>query len=145
MGFHATIGTSQTPAPRVKAFDRHMTVSGNPMQIGYDVRTRINGVSDKHGTPAWTTPVTAPWDIATPGFGAQFVSHMARSIVVRGDWRKPARGLWTIQSQMGMVKVTGGKVFLNGEYLGQVDMKTLSSKEGKNRVLTQIIAGTLTR
>jgi len=141
MGFHATIGTRQTPAPRVKAFNRYLTVSGNPMQYGQD--NRLPG--DKAGTPAWSTPQTAPYDIASPALGAQFASNFARSIVVRGDWRKPARGLWTIQSQLGMVKVTGGKVFLNGEYLGQVDMKTLGSKEGKNRVLTQIIAGSLTR
>jgi hypothetical protein len=141
MGFHATIGTRQTPAPRVKAFNRFLTVSGNPMQYGQD--NRVQG--DKAGTPAWSYPLTSIQHENDYAAGAQFASNFARSIVVRGDWRKPARGLWTIQSQMGMVKVTGGKVFLNGEYLGQVDMKTLGSKEGKNRVLTQIIAGSLTR
>ena len=141
MGFHATIGTSQKPAPRVRVTARHANVSGTPMQYGQDNRYQ----GDRPGTPAWAAPITAAYDIASQGFGAKFTSTFARSIVVRGDWRKPQRGLLTIQTQMGMVKVTGGKCFLNGEYLGQVNMKTLGSKEGKNRVLTQIIAGTLTR
>lgn len=141
MGNHATIGNSQRPAPRVRVTSRHANVSGNPTQYGQDHRYQ----GDRAGTPAWTTPVTAAYDIATPGYGQQFASKYARSIVVRGDWRKPAKGQWTIASQLGMVKIVAGKVSLNGEYLGKANMKKLSSKAGRDEVLTAIIAGTLTR
>jgi hypothetical protein len=139
MSFHATIGTSQRPAPRVNVTDRRVT--SNPMQYGQDNRYQ----GDRAGTPAWTTPQTASYDIAAPGYQVQFASHMARSIVVRGDWRKPSKGLWTIQTQMGMVKVSKGSVTLNGEYLGQANMKRLTSQVGRNEILTAIIAGSLTK
>lgn len=151
MSFHATInaGTDQfgntrhKVAPRVKVTDRRYT--SQPLETGRDVRIIINGVADKYGTMGATTPVTAVYDIASPALGQKFKSAWARSIVTRGDWRKPSKGLWTIQTQMGMIKVSGGKVFLNGEYLGQVKMTTLNSKAGKDNLLTAIIAGTLTR
>lgn len=151
MGFHATINagtdefgnTRHKSAPRVRATDKRYV--SQPLTTGRDVRVIINGVADKYGAMGATTPNTTPYDIASPALGAQFASRFARSIVTRGDWRKPSKGLLTIQTQMGMIKVTGGKVWLNGEYLGQVNMRSLTSKAGKDNLLTAIIAGTLTR
>lgn len=141
MGQHATIGNRLTRAPRVKAFDRNAVVSGNEMQYGTDTRFYL----DRMNTPAWTTPDVAPYDIASPALGAEFASLMARSIVIQGDWRKPSKGYWTIRTQMGMVKVSKGHVVLGTEYLGQWNMKRMTSRAGRDDLLTAIIAGTLTK
>jgi hypothetical protein len=144
MGFHATLGNSQRPAPRVKASDRRY--SSNPMQTG--TRTYVPGDLASYDL-GLASPASAVYDETREAFGQQFASDMARSIVVTGTWRKPEKTVWTIQTQMGMVRV--GKmngqcvVILGREYLGQWDWKKMATAAGKDYLLTAIIAGTLTR
>lgn len=144
MGHHATIGTRLTPAPRVR-----VTATNYKTQTQYGQDTHFEG--DRKGTPAWSNPVSSiqnEWDDAR---GAQFASRFARSIVVQGDWTSPKKGVKMLRTQLGYLRVasTGrGRphaVFLGTEYLGQIDGKRLSSVSGRDLLITQVIAGTLTR
>lgn len=144
MGFHATIGNRQTPAPRVKATDRRY--SSQPLQVGTRTYTPGDQASYDLG---FASPASAVYSETREAFGAQFASTFAKPVVVRGDWRKVSKDLWTIQTSEGMLRV--GKmngqtvVILNREYLGQYDWKRMSTAEGKDMLIVQIIAGTLTR
>ena len=147
MGFRAVISAGQDSfgnerhrsAPRVRATDKRYT--SQALETGRDVRLP----GDKYGHMGATTPMSAPYDIASPALGAQFTSRLARSIVVRGDWRTPAKGQRTIATQLGTLKISGGKVTLNGEYLGRANMKTMATIAGRELLITQVIAGTLTQ
>lgn len=144
MGFHATIGNRQTAAPRVKATDRHWT--SQPMQVG--TRTHVPGDQASYDL-GFASPNSAVYDETREAFGAQFTSTFARPVVVRGNWRKVSKDLWTLQTSEGMLRV--GKmngqtvVILNRDYLGQYDWKRMATAEGKDMLIVQIIAGTLTR
>jgi hypothetical protein len=144
MGFHATIGNRQTAAPRVKASDRR--VMSNPMQTG--TRTYVPGDQASYDL-GFASPDSAVYSETREAFGAEFASKFAKPVVVRGDWRKAAKDVWTIQTSEGMLRV--GKmngqcvVILNRDYLGQYDWKRMATAEGKDMLIVQIIAGTLTR
>lgn len=144
MGFHATIGNRQTAAPRVRATDKRWM--SQPMQTGQN--TRVQG-DEKVYDLGFAAPVSSVYDETREAYGAQFGSDMARPVVVRGDWKKVSKDLWTIQTSEGMVRVgkMNGRtvVILNREYLGEYDWKRMSTAEGKDLLLVQIIAGTLTR
>lgn len=145
MGFHATIGNSNTRAPRVRATDKRYT--SMPLTLGRDVTTVLiaaNGlpVRDRRGHMGATTPASAPYDIASDALGTTFESTMARSIVIAGEWRKADSG-WAIRTQLGMLKVIRGVVTLNGETLGRVNAKTVASQRGRSDIITKVIAGTL--
>lgn len=147
MGFHATIGNSQTRAPRVRATDKRYT--SHAPTLGRDVTVVLiaaNGlpVRDKRGHMGATTPVTAVYDIASDALGKTFASSAARSIVTSGEWRKDS-GTWSIRTQQGMLRISKGVVSLNGEILGKVNAKEVASQRGRFDVITKVIAGTLPR
>jgi len=149
MGFHATINAGTDAfgnnkikrAPRVRVTDKRWT--SNAVQTGNDTRVILNGVADKRGYMGATTPLTAPYDIASPALGREFSSALAKSIVTRGEWRKDEHG-WKIATQRhGLLRVVKGTVMLNRDKLGCIDMSTLTSKAGRDSLITMVIAGTV--
>jgi hypothetical protein len=141
MGHHATIGRSLRPAPRVKVTDRR--VMSNPVQLGNDVRVILNGVADKRGYMGAGIPATSPQDIASPALGAEFKSPLAKSVVTVGDWRKTKDGWMIFTQRHGYLRAVNGIVMLNRDKLGHIDMTTLTSKTGRDNLITMVIAGTV--
>lgn len=136
MAHKATIGTSLVGHSNTTLRQANRNRTSQPLTRGVDV----NLPGDRRGTLGMASPITSPYDIATPGFGATFASERARSIVTMGTWRQVDGG-WAIRTQYGMLRLIKGQVMLNRDMLGYCG--NIVSQAARDDVLTHVIAGTL--
>lgn len=136
MAKHATIGNSQVGRKNTTLKQANRNRSSQPVQRGVDV----NLPGDRRGTLGMSTPVTAPYDIASPALGKTFESKLAQSIVPQGTWRQVDGG-YMIRTQVGYLRLIKGMVLLNTTKLGYCG--NIVSQKSRDEVLTHVIAGTL--